>query len=222
VPDAASVRAAQRALGILGYNAGKADGVIGVATRAAIRAFQKDHKLPQDGELSLVLLQILKQSAEEAGSDELELKAGDVLIFEDGHSEIVKERRNISWSAEGSKRLMAVRPGNAGWPAAARAGLEWALTHALDAPINSSGVKWSSTGVSEQFQIRTFALLQRELDMVGDESDSCRRFELRVEGSSLRYPGFACRDQKNNWFVPHSAVRFRRPAVTLQKSGPPK
>lgn len=222
VSDPASVKAAQRILTSLGYEAGKPDGVIGVATRAAIRAFQKDHKLPPDGDLSFSLLQMLKERADEASDNLLALRGGDILIFQDGHSETLKERRNIYWSAEGSQGLLAVQPSTTGWPAAARAGLDWALTHALDSPVDSSGVRWSSTGVREQFRIRTFALLSREMELIGDESGSCRRFELRLESSTYRYPGYACRDRKNQWFVPHSSVRFRRPVVALEKQKPLK
>lgn len=218
ITDPPTIKAAQQTLVLLGYGAGKADGVIGGATRTAIRAFQKDHRLGQDGELSFVLMKILTDVAEEAQRGELILRQGDVLVYDNGQTEAVKAKRIISWNAEGSKKLMAVRPATSAWPAAARAGLEWALTHALDAPAGASETKWSSTGVNEQFQIRTYALLQREIDLVGDESGSCRRFELRIEDSHFRYPGLACRDQKNQWFIPHSSVRFHRPASALEKS----
>jgi membrane-bound lytic murein transglycosylase B len=44
--------AAQTALASLGYNPGNADGVIGVSTRQALRAWQKAQGLPADGYLS--------------------------------------------------------------------------------------------------------------------------------------------------------------------------
>jgi peptidoglycan hydrolase-like protein with peptidoglycan-binding domain len=46
----------QRALNQLGYSAGPPDGVMGPATRGAIRTYQADHGLPLTGEFSLSLL----------------------------------------------------------------------------------------------------------------------------------------------------------------------
>jgi membrane-bound lytic murein transglycosylase B len=52
--------AAQSALTGLGYNPGAADGVIGVSTRKALRAWQKTQHLPADGYLSPAMVQRLK------------------------------------------------------------------------------------------------------------------------------------------------------------------
>jgi len=52
--------AAQTALARLGYNPGPPDGLIGVGTRQALRAWQKDHHLPADGYLSPAVLAELK------------------------------------------------------------------------------------------------------------------------------------------------------------------
>lgn len=54
-PDA-TVRAIQRRLNALGYNAGIADGIAGANTTSAIMAFQKDHNFIIDGIASLALL----------------------------------------------------------------------------------------------------------------------------------------------------------------------
>jgi lytic murein transglycosylase len=54
--------AAQTALARLGYNVGPPDGLIGVGTRQALRAWQKDHHLPADGYLSPAVLAQLKAS----------------------------------------------------------------------------------------------------------------------------------------------------------------
>ena len=55
--------AAQEALTRLGFDTGGADGVIGVRTRAAARAWQKSRGLPADGYLSYGLIQALKIQA---------------------------------------------------------------------------------------------------------------------------------------------------------------
>ena len=58
--------AAQSALARLGYNPGPPDGLIGVGTRQALRAWQKDQRLPADGYLTPALVARLK-SATKAG-----------------------------------------------------------------------------------------------------------------------------------------------------------
>jgi len=55
--------AAQTALAKLGYNPGAPDGLIGMGTRQAIRAWQRDHRLPADGYLSPAVLEQLKGAA---------------------------------------------------------------------------------------------------------------------------------------------------------------
>ena len=52
--------AAQSALARLGYNPGPPDGLIGVGTRQALRAWQKDQHLPADGYLTPLLVARLK------------------------------------------------------------------------------------------------------------------------------------------------------------------
>ncbi len=51
----------QKRLTAKGYTLGNADGVIGPMTRAAIRAYQKDQGLPQDGYASVCLLERLRR-----------------------------------------------------------------------------------------------------------------------------------------------------------------
>ncbi|MEC9368565.1 MAG: peptidoglycan-binding domain-containing protein [Pseudomonadota bacterium] len=51
-----TIRAIQRELVVRGYDAGVADGVPGVLTRASILAYQHDNKLPMTGEASEALL----------------------------------------------------------------------------------------------------------------------------------------------------------------------
>jgi membrane-bound lytic murein transglycosylase B len=56
-------KAAQSALGALGFDAGAPDGVIGVNTRAALRAWQKSQGLPADGYLSADIIRRLRAQA---------------------------------------------------------------------------------------------------------------------------------------------------------------
>ncbi len=55
--------AAQQALARLGFDPGSADGVVGVNTRAALRAWQKARRLPADGYLSASVIQQLRAEA---------------------------------------------------------------------------------------------------------------------------------------------------------------
>ena len=52
--------AAQTALAKLGYTVGAPDGLIGLSTRQALRAWQRDHGLPADGYLSPEVVAKLK------------------------------------------------------------------------------------------------------------------------------------------------------------------
>ncbi len=54
---------AQRALAALGHDAGEIDGVIGLKTRAALRAWQAERKLPADGHLTPALAAQLQAEA---------------------------------------------------------------------------------------------------------------------------------------------------------------
>lgn len=54
-----TVMSAQNALNSKGYDAGRADGVIGPNTRAALTKFQADHGLPQTGALDAPTLDAL-------------------------------------------------------------------------------------------------------------------------------------------------------------------
>ena len=56
--------AAQAALNRLGFDAGEPDGVLGLKTRAAARAWQRARGLPPDGYLSYSLIQTLKIQAD--------------------------------------------------------------------------------------------------------------------------------------------------------------
>ena len=116
---------------------------------------------------------------------------------------------------------MAIRPSTVGWPPAARAGLDWAITHALDV-AGSAPLAWSSTGVDQHFEIHaTAALLPRETALAGPLAPSCRHFELH--GDQRHYPGLACRDANGEWYFLHSRIRLAHPARRLgsqTESGP--
>jgi hypothetical protein len=214
--DASSILLAQRILVLLGYDVGKPDGVAGVATRRAVMAFQKDHTLSQDGLITAALLDRLKTlHAGLQRSTTIALSAGDTLIYSDSSVEMVPAERVVQWDqAFGKNVLVAARPATAAWPPAARAGLDWAISHALDQSGNAP-TQWSSTGVEQRFEIRTFALSMREMALVGGQA-SCRRFEMRSD--ARRYPGIACRDRNGSWMIARSKVKLARPATELGRA----
>ena len=52
----------QDLLNALGYDVGKADGVVGAQTRAALRSYQQSAKLPPDGYPTPQLLEHLRRA----------------------------------------------------------------------------------------------------------------------------------------------------------------
>jgi hypothetical protein len=111
--------------------------------------------------------------------------------------------------------LMAIRPTTTSWPAAARTGLEWALTHQLDSGM-AGPAEWSSTGVTAHFEIKTSApVTGQQAGLSGKYAVlSCRRFEMTE--ASARFPGIACQD-KAGWFLPGSDTRLASPANAISR-----
>jgi peptidoglycan hydrolase-like protein with peptidoglycan-binding domain len=214
ITDERTVLTAQHALTQLGYPVGVADGVAGPATRRAILAFQKDRGLAEDGRLTLALVKLLNSLVAQLPKvNTTVVAAGDVLLFGDGSKEIAKAERAVPWELEAKGGLVAIRPSTAGWPPAARAGLDWATSHALDV-AGGPPVVWSSTGVEQHFEIHATPVLQpREATLAGNVAQSCRHFELRAP--ERHYPGIACRDAQGEWFFLHSRIRLAHPARKL-------
>lgn len=214
VTDPRAIAAAQRALNLLGYDVGKPDGVMGPATRHVLIAFQKDHGLTEDGRLTLSIVERLRILTTELSRPVIVAVApGDTLLYSDGTAEVAAAERSVPWEQrKGAASLVAVRPSTAGWPAEAKAGLDWAVTHALD--VSGPPLEWSSTGVAVRFEIRTYpALTPREAALAGPGAPACHRFEMR--SGDHRYPAIACPDAKGMWSVPHSHIKLARPASGL-------
>ena len=204
----------QRALTQLGYTVGSIDGVMGPATHQAILAFQKDRGLAQDGQLTPALATLLNNLVAQLPKiNTTTVMAGDVLLYGDGSKEVAKSSHIVSWDLAGDNGLVAIRPSTAGWPQAARAGLDWAISHALDV-AGGPPIAWSSTGVERQFEILATPILSaRETALAGDSALSCRHFELL--DSQHRYPALVCRNQFGEWYFLHSRIRLAHPARTL-------
>jgi hypothetical protein len=89
-----------------------------------------------------------------------------------------------------SRDLVAVSPGELGWPPEARTGLDWAVSHALDAEPDGQAVPWQSSAVAARFVIEPGSKVD-----VG-QSGECRRFkQTRIAADTTKrvYPGVACR-----------------------------
>lgn len=210
IADERIVLAAQRGLAALGYSVGVIDGIMGPATRQAILAFQKDRGLSQDGRLTQALTTLISNLAAQAPKiATTTILAGDVLLFGDGSKEVSKNSRVVSWDLASKRGLVAIRPSTAGWPQAAQAGLDWAISHALE--TSGSPISWSSTGVERQFEIvATSVLSARESALAGTNAQSCRHFELR-EGPR-HYPAIVCREANGEWYFLRSQIRLAHPA----------
>ena len=212
VIDQSNVLTAQRALLQLGYHLGEADGVMGPATKRAIQAFQKDRGLTENGQLTVALISLLDTLvAQLPKSTSITVETGDTIILNDGTTESVARERVVQWTHEGIRRIVAVRPSTDGWPPAARAGLDWAITHALD-DGDSRPIQWSSSGVAQQFEIQVVGLANDD-DLVSETL--CLRFELREVDPARRFPGIACRDPRGDWLLAHTHIRLARPATSL-------
>jgi hypothetical protein len=127
-------------------------------------------------------------------------------------------RQETSAGAGGTLELVAIRPVTTDWPSAARIGLDWAVTHSLEAQTSNIPVRWSSTGISQHFEIRAYTpITPGETGLPGsNNSQSCRRFELvRVDEPQRHYPGIACKNPKGNWYIPASRIQFASPATGL-------
>ena len=94
--------------------------------------------------------------------------------------------------------VVAIRPGGKGWPPAARAGLGWALQHALESMSTDEQIEWSSSAIETRVTIRPSTRFER-----GD-GKTCRNY-LQIwsdPGGRHSYPGTACREPSGRWHVP--------------------
>lgn len=83
---------AQALLAALGYDVGPIDGILGPRSVAAIRAFQKDRHVEEDGKLTRPLYARLEAAPATLPRDTLpSYEVGETFIYSDGSSEIVKE-----------------------------------------------------------------------------------------------------------------------------------
>lgn len=94
--------------------------------------------------------------------------------------------------------LVAIRPSSRGWPPVARAGLGWALQHALEEDRSGQETVWSSSGVATRVTIKPVASFERF------DGKTCRTFVQTwlLAGGEQHYPGTACRDSLGNWRIP--------------------
>ncbi|HEX7775108.1 MAG TPA: peptidoglycan-binding domain-containing protein [Parvibaculum sp.] len=133
--------------------------------------------------------------------------------------ETVKRGGKISVQRE----LVAIRPGTAMWPAAARSGFDWAVVNALnDAGKGGPAVAWTSTGVSESFSIRVDpAPVKPAPPLPGmDGTGTCLRYRLErtdPAGAGQIYPGLACRTDDGQWRIPaRQSIAFEAPPKGLE------
>jgi peptidoglycan hydrolase-like protein with peptidoglycan-binding domain len=127
-------------------------------------------------------------------------------------------------SAGKIRTLVAIRPSTTNWPSAARTGLDWAITHALETPASDIPVEWSSTGVTQHFEVRAFGKVSGpELGLAAKYADiSCRRFELFENGRPpARYPGVACENGTGVWTLAGTGIVLSSPAKAMSMHASP-
>ena len=109
-----------------------------------------------------------------------------------------------------SRDLIAVSPGANGWPSEARTGLEWAVSHALEAEPDGHRVPWESSAIAARF------VIEPDGQVDAGHSGQCRRFnETRIAADAVKrlYPGIACRSEPGRWrLLGLDGVPFQRTA----------
>lgn len=305
--DAAAIALARRDLKALGYSPGRSDDNNDTSLRHAILAFEKDQGLGEDGQLSPVLQERLKQlRSAMSGRNAAPASRSALFVYSDGTvrgsgldalppvppglvsdapAGLLRPLRPASeasyhlghrieggrfaatrtvnchtghliranaafggpdllamdcsvqddaktWhslyspmldtvveqdGAGTSRMLIAIRPSTANWPAAARTGLDWAITHALEASASDAAVTWSSTGVAQHFEVRAFGKISGKDLGLGPKYAglNCRRFEL-AENDRSRYPGIACQHQNGAWTLAGTGIALSSPARTMR------
>ncbi len=95
--------------------------------------------------------------------------------------------------------LVAIRPGGKEWPAAARAGLDWAIQDALNEQRIGSRAVWSSTSIQAKFSIMPTG------SRTTDDGKGCRTFVVirQSREDDRSYPAIACQNRETGvWLVP--------------------
>lgn len=121
-----------------------------------------------------------------------------------GH--FIRRAEKVGEDKETALELVAVELGGQDWPAAARAGLDWAMQHALENEASGRAVEWESSALPGHIEIEALA----DIDYAG--SENCRRFaatRFDAEGMKRVYPGVACRSADGTWEVPGEQDRAR-------------
>ena len=111
----------------------------------------------------------------------------------------VRREEKVGEGKEQQVDLVAVELGGRDWPAAARAGLDWAFQHALESKTSGGSVEWESSALPGHIEIEALG----ELDYGAHAT--CRRFSATrfdVEGMKRIYPGIVCRGADGVWAVP--------------------
>jgi hypothetical protein len=94
--------------------------------------------------------------------------------------------------------LVAIVPSTEKWPPAARAGLGWALEHALETAAPGEETDWTSSAIDIRVSITPGPRA------ASDENGACRNYAQTWSGpeGSRVYPGLACRQPDGQWLIP--------------------
>ena len=114
---------------------------------------------------------------------------GHYVLFEEIDEALGASRRS---------ELVAIVPSTEKWPPAARAGLGWALEHALETAAPGEETDWTSSAIDVRVSITPGPRA------ASDDDGSCRNFAQTWSGpdGSRVYPGLACRQADGKWLIP--------------------
>jgi hypothetical protein len=111
---------------------------------------------------------------------------------------VLYQESGVAGTARRRVELLAIQPSNADWPPVARAGLGWAIDHALETAPDGEETAWSSSAVDTEVVIRP------GLRMAAGRGQTCRSFSQVWSGpdEARVYPGLACRISDGRWAIP--------------------
>lgn len=114
-----------------------------------------------------------------------------------GHYVLYEEFEGSGQSRRRSE-LLAIVPSTDAWPPVARAGLGWALSHALETAAPGERTSWTSSAVDVEVTIVPGATVAT------GEDETCRNFvQIWSQPERKRvYPGLSCRAPSGQWLIP--------------------
>ncbi len=125
----------------------------------------------------------------------------------------------------GARDLVAIRPFTGDWPSAARTGLDWALTHALEAPSPGAPVDGRARALHRILKSAPAPGFpdRRPGYPANMRHNPAGGFKMVQSGNPApHYPGIACQNAPGIWSLPGSNIQLAAPSggITARASTP--